>query len=119
MTAERDHHTHRLRPPSAPSHKYRPPSGRSGAAIGGQLQRRVVVEAAAIVVGVVRLAAQRAADDLLAEELRAEGADAQHVRDGPGVPALGEHRDGDDAADRSPSVFGFPTVFITSRSKSW
>ena len=33
------------------------------------------------------------ADDLLAEELRAEGADAEDVGDGVRVPALGEHRD--------------------------
>ena len=44
-------------------------------------------------------AAQAAADDLLAEQLRAEGADAEDVRHGVGVPALGEHRDGDDALD--------------------
>ena len=91
--------------------------------LGGEVERDaedvgVLDVEEAIVVGLVRLAAQCAADDLLAEELRAEGADAQHVRDGPGVPALGEHRDGDDAADRSPSVSGFPTVFITSRSRS-
>ncbi len=54
----------------------------------------------ALLVQVVGLAAQRAADDLLAEELRAEGADAEDVGDGVGVPALGEHRDRDDAADR-------------------
>ena len=52
-----------------------------------------------VLVQLVRLAAQRAADDLLAEELGAEGADAEDVGDGVRVPALGEHRDGDDAAD--------------------
>ena len=52
-----------------------------------------------VLVEVVGLAAQRAADHLLAEELRAEGAHAEHVGDGVGVPALGEHRDRDDAAD--------------------
>ncbi len=50
-------------------------------------------------VQVVGLAAQRATDDLLAEELRAEGADAEDVGDGVGVPAFGQHRDRDDAAD--------------------
>ena len=36
--------------------------------------------------------AQTPADDLLAEQLAAEGPDAQDVRDVVGVPALGEHR---------------------------
>ena len=57
-------------------------------------------------VQVVGLAAQRAADDLLAQELGAEGADAEDVRDGVGVPALGEHRDGDDAADGAAELAG-------------
>ena len=39
----------------------------------------------------VGLAAQRPADDLLAQELRAEGADAEHVGDSVGIPAFGEH----------------------------
>jgi hypothetical protein len=51
-------------------------------------------------VDVVGLAAKRAADDLLAEELRTECADAEDVGDGVRVPPFGEHRDGDDAADR-------------------
>ena len=50
-------------------------------------------------VQVVGLAAQGAADDLLAQQLRAEGADAEDVGDGVGVPAFGEHRNRDDAAD--------------------
>ena len=54
----------------------------------------------ALLVQVVGLAAQGAADHLLAEELGAEGADAENVGDGVGVPALGEHGDRDDAADR-------------------
>ena len=53
----------------------------------------------AFVVELIGLAAQGAADHLLAEELRAEGADAQDVGDGVRVPALGQHRDRDDAAD--------------------
>ena len=53
-----------------------------------------------VFVQVVGLAAQRAADDLLAEQLGAEGAHAQDVGDGVGVPAFGEHGDRDDAADR-------------------
>ena len=42
----------------------------------------------ALLVQLVGLAAQRAADDLLAEKLGAEGADAEDVGDGVGVPAL-------------------------------
>ena len=60
----------------------------------------------ALLVQVVGLAAQRAADDLLAQKLRAEGADAEDVGDGVGVPALGEHRDGDDAADGAAELAG-------------
>src|SRR3954464_7295988 len=37
--------------------------------------------------------------DLLAQKLRTEGADAQDVGDGIGVPSLRQHRDGDDAPD--------------------
>ena len=57
-------------------------------------------------VQVVGLAAQRAANDLLAQELRAEGADAEDMGDGVGVPALGEHRDRDDAADGAAELAG-------------
>ena len=52
-----------------------------------------------VLVGHVGGAAQRPPHDLLAEELRREGADAEHVRHRVGVPALGEHRDADDALD--------------------
>ena len=51
------------------------------------------------VVGHVGHAPQATTDDLLAEELGREGAHAEDVGDGVGVPALGEHRDADDAAD--------------------
>ena len=54
----------------------------------------------ALFVQIVGLAAQRTANDLLAQKLRAEGANAQNVGDGVGIPALGEHGDRDDAADR-------------------
>ena len=47
----------------------------------------------------VGLAAQRTADHLLAEKLRTECPEAQHVGDRVRVPALGEHGDGDHAAD--------------------
>ena len=65
-----------------------------------------------------RKAAKAAPDDLLAEKLGAEGADAEDVRHGIGVPALGEHRDRDDAADLLAELAGLPTVFMTSRSRS-
>ena len=49
---------------------------------------------------IVGLAAQCPADDLLAQKLGAEGAHAQHMGDGVGIPALGEHGDRHDAANR-------------------
>ena len=52
----------------------------------------------AVFIQIVGLAAQAAADDLLAQKLRAEGADAENVRDGVRVPAFRQHRDGNDAA---------------------
>ena len=48
---------------------------------------------------VVGLAAEGAANDLLAEKLRAEGADAENVGNGVCVPAFREHGNRDDAAD--------------------
>ena len=53
----------------------------------------------ALVVGGITHAPQGAADHLLAEQLRAEGADAEDVGDGVGVPAFGEHGDADHAFD--------------------
>ena len=53
----------------------------------------------AVLVQLIGLAAQAAADHLLAQELGAEGADAEDVGDGVGVPAFGQHRHRDDAAD--------------------
>ena len=78
----------------------------TGTGFGGEVERDaedvgVLDVESPVRVGIVRLAAERAADDLLAEKLRAEGADAQHVGDGPRVPALGEHRYRNDAADRA------------------
>ena len=70
-------------------------------------------------VQVVGLAAQRAADDLLAQKLGAEGADAENVGDGVGVPAFREHRDETTQRMEPPSWPGLPTVFMTSRSNSW
>ena len=60
---------------------------------------RVLHAEQALVVQLVGLAAQGAAHHLLAQELGAEGAHAQNVGDGVGVPALGEHGDRDHAAD--------------------
>ena len=55
----------------------------------------------AVRVQVVGLPAQAAADHLLAQQLGAEGAHAEDVGDGVGVPSLGQHGDGDDAAHLS------------------
>ena len=55
------------------------------------------VEEPGPVVEVVRLAPERASDDLLAQKLRAERPYAEHVGHGAGVPALAEHRDRHDA----------------------
>src|SRR6185312_6613020 len=43
-------------------------------------------------VEIVRLATQRTANDLLAQKLGAEGANAENVSDRVGVPAFSEHR---------------------------
>ena len=72
--------------------------------LGGEVERHaedvgVLGVEQAVFVQVVRLATERAADHLLAEKLRAEGADAEDVGDGVGVPAFGEHGDRHDAAD--------------------
>ena len=53
----------------------------------------------AVLVQLVGLAAQGAAHHLFAQELGAEGAHAQNVGDGVGVPAFGEHGNGHHAAD--------------------
>ena len=45
------------------------------------------------------MAAQGPANDLFAKQLGAKGANAQHVRDRVGVPALGEHGHRHHAAD--------------------
>ncbi len=52
----------------------------------------------------VRLAAQRPTDDLLTQQLGAEGANAEHMSDGVGVPTFGEHGHGHDAADAAPEL---------------
>ena len=49
--------------------------------------------------GGVARAPKATAHDLLAEKLGAESAHAEDVGDGVGIPALGEHGDGDDALD--------------------
>src|SRR5690349_5764908 len=51
-------------------------------------------------VEIVGLAPKTTTDDLLTKELRAEGAHTENMRDGVGVPTLGQHRNRDDAADR-------------------
>ena len=72
---------------------------------GGEIERNAHdvgifdVEQAGLRVEVVGLAAQAAADHLLAQKLGAEGANAEDVGHGIGVPAFGQHRHRDDAAD--------------------
>ena len=72
-----------------------------------------------IVIEVVGLAAQRASDDLFAEELGTKSADAEDVGDGVRIPALPsawtrrQH-----SGIEPPSCPCFPTVFVTSRSNS-
>ncbi|MDT4852850.1 hypothetical protein FQZ97_870990 [compost metagenome] len=55
----------------------------------------------ALVVQLIGLAAQCAADDLFAQKLGAEGADAEHVGNGIGIPTFCEHRYRHNAADRA------------------
>jgi hypothetical protein len=64
-------------------------------------------ELAGLRVDEVVAAAQRAAGDLFAEQLRAEGAQAHDVGDGVGVPAFAEHGDGDHATDVRAEGVGF------------
>src|SRR4051794_32258733 len=52
----------------------------------------------AVVVKRVGTASQSTADDLLAQQLAAERADAEDVGDSVGVPTFGEHRDANYAA---------------------
>ena len=77
------------------------------------------VEETALLVQVVRLAAERSADDLLAEKLRPEGADAEDVSDGASVPAFAQHGDGkrrSESAHRGGPLT--PTVLTTSRRRA-
>ncbi len=67
----------------------------------------------------VGLPAKSATDHLLAEKLRAEGADAEDVRDGVGVPPSVSIETETTQRICSPSRPGLPTVFITSRRRSW
>ncbi len=60
---------------------------------------RVLGREVAVRSGLVAHPPQAAPDDLLAQELGAEGADAEDVGDGVRVPALGQHGDRHDAAD--------------------
>jgi len=45
------------------------------------------------------LTAQCTTDHLFAQQLRAEGANSQHVRDGVGIPSFGQHGHRHDAAN--------------------
>ena len=72
---------------------------------GGEVERDahdvgvLDIEKAGLGVEIIGLAAQAAPDDLLAQKLGAERADAQDVGDGVGVPAFGQHRYGHHAAN--------------------
>ena len=52
-----------------------------------------------LVIHIVALTTQRAANHLLAQQLRPEGANADDMRHRVRVPALRQHRDRDDATD--------------------
>ena len=60
--------------------------------------------------GIIVQPPKRAPDDLLAQKLGAEGADAKDVGDAVGVPALRQHGNGNDAADLLPKP-----VLLTDR----
>ena len=61
-----------------------------------------------LLVQIVGLPAQRPADHLLAQELCAERVHSEHVGDGAGVPALGQHGDGHHAAGVAAKTAGLP-----------
>ena len=75
-----------------------------GHRLGGEVERNtehvgVLHIEQSVFVQFVRLPTQRAADHLLAQQLRAERAHAQHVGNGVGVPPFSKHRHGHDAAN--------------------
>ena len=55
----------------------------------------------AVLVEIIRLPSQGPANDLLAQELGLKSTYPEHMRDRVGIPAFGEHRHRDDAANRS------------------
>ena len=70
--------------------------GRRDDGLGGEVERDaenvgVFDGQQPVFVEVVGLAAQAAPDDLFTKQLRAEGADAENVGDGVGIPAFREH----------------------------
>ena len=74
--------------------------GGLGVEVKGNAQHVCVFDVEqALPVEMVGLAAQRAANDLLAQQLGAKGAQPQHMGDIVGVPALGEHGHRHHAAD--------------------
>ena len=65
-----------------------------GGEVEGDSEHVCVLDVEApLVIQVVGLTAEGSTDDLLTKKLRAEGSDAEHVRDGVGVPTLSEHGD--------------------------
>jgi len=73
------------------------------------------IEQAGLRVEIIGLAAQAAADDLLAQEFGAERAHPQDVGDRVGVPALGQHRDRDDATHLLAEPFGLAASVLAKR----
>jgi hypothetical protein len=51
-------------------------------------------------------ATQRTSNNLFAQELGAEGTNAENMGHGIGIPSLGEHRDGHDTADGTAKLSG-------------
>ena len=81
--------------------------------LGGEVERdaehvRILDVEQVLVVQVVGLAAQGTAHHLLAEQLGAECAHAEDVRNGARVPALGKHRHRYHAAGRAPEPARYP-----------
>jgi hypothetical protein len=66
----------------------------------------------------VGIAPQAPAHDLLAQQLGAEGADAEDVGDGVGVPAFGQHGDGDDTTHLAaePILAGYQPIDMSAEA---
>jgi len=77
--------------------------------LGGEIERNgenvgIFHDKQPLLIKFVDQAAQGAPDHLFAQQLRAEGANAEDMGDGVGGPTLGEHRHRHHAADRTPQL---------------